>query len=66
MGIIIHQNTIFTSENLYKIEINQDLALEISKSGITDFDDFAHSRDHCLEVQIPFLQYINKNKKAGL
>jgi AmmeMemoRadiSam system protein B len=22
-----------------------------------DFDEFAHSRDHCLEVQIPFLLY---------
>lgn len=28
------------------------------KSRITDFDDMAHSRDHCLEVQLPFLQYI--------
>ena len=48
---------------LGQIEINPSLALEISKnSRIIDFDDFAHSRDHCLEVQIPFLQYIKKNE----
>jgi MEMO1 family protein len=48
---------------LGQIEINTYLALEISKnSRIIDFDDFAHSRDHCLEVQIPFLQYIKKNE----
>jgi AmmeMemoRadiSam system protein B len=48
------------------IEINPDLVSEICKSGIIDFDDFAHSRDHCLEVQIPFLQYIKKNKKIRI
>ena len=48
---------------LGQIEINPSLASEISKySGIVDFDDFAHSRDHCLEVQIPFLQYIKRNE----
>ena len=48
---------------LGQIEINQYLASEISKhSAIFDFDDFAHSRDHCLEVQVPFLQYIKKNE----
>jgi MEMO1 family protein len=48
---------------LGQIEINQYLAAEISKhSAIFDFDDFAHSRDHCLEVQVPFLQYIKKNE----
>jgi AmmeMemoRadiSam system protein B len=48
---------------LGQIEINQYLASEISKhSGIVNLDDFAHSRDHCLEVQIPFLQYIKKNE----
>jgi AmmeMemoRadiSam system protein B len=48
---------------LGQIEINSHLTSEISKnSGIMDFDDFAHSRDHCLEVQIPFLQYIKKQE----
>jgi AmmeMemoRadiSam system protein B len=37
------------------------LSLVISKnSEILDQDDFAHSKDHCLEVQLPFVQYIKK------
>jgi MEMO1 family protein len=48
---------------LGQIEINPSLASEISKySDIVDFDDLAHSRDHCLEVQIPFLQYIKRSE----
>jgi len=44
------------------VQVNTDLAIEVSsKSGIVDFDDDAHSRDHCLEVQLPFLQYIKPN-----
>jgi hypothetical protein len=47
---------------LGEVPVNSDLATQVaSKSGITDFDNDAHSRDHCLEVQLPFLQYI----KAG-
>jgi AmmeMemoRadiSam system protein B len=45
-----------------QVEIEHDLSSKISKqSGIVDFDNFAHSKDHCLEVQIPFLQYIKGN-----
>jgi AmmeMemoRadiSam system protein B len=48
---------------LGQVEINQDLSLGISRnSEIIDLDDFAHSRDHCLEVQLPFIQYIKKSK----
>lgn len=48
---------------LGQVEINQDLSLGISRnSEIIDLDDFAHSRDHCLEVQLPFIQYIKKKK----
>lgn len=44
---------------LGNVEVNGEWATEIAKrSGIVDFDEFAHSRDHCLEVQLPFLQYI--------
>jgi AmmeMemoRadiSam system protein B len=44
---------------LGQVQVNGELASEIAKkSGIIDFDDFAHSRDHCLEVQLPFLQSI--------
>lgn len=44
------------------VPVNSKLASEIaSKSSILDFDDFAHSRDHCLEVQLPFLQTIKQD-----
>ena len=47
---------------LGKVPINADLAKEIAMRSTTlDFDDFAHSRDHCLEVQLPFLQCIKEN-----
>jgi AmmeMemoRadiSam system protein B len=48
---------------LGQVEIDSELASKIAEnSGILDFDDLAHSRDHCLEVQLPFLQYIKKNQ----
>ena len=47
---------------LGEVKVNSEWAQQIAKkSGIIDFDDFAHSRDHCLEVQLPFLQSINNN-----
>jgi AmmeMemoRadiSam system protein B len=40
------------------VGVESDLANRISETaGILDFDEVAHSRDHCLEVQLPFLQY---------
>jgi MEMO1 family protein len=46
------------------VEVNSQLAEEIAeKSAILDFDNFAHSRDHCLEVQLPFLQSIKQDFK---
>jgi AmmeMemoRadiSam system protein B len=48
---------------LGQVEIDSDLASKIAEnSGTLDFDDLAHSRDHCLEVQLPFIQYIKKNQ----
>jgi MEMO1 family protein len=48
---------------LGQVEIDTELASRISEnSGILDFDELAHSRDHCLEVQLPFLQYSKKNQ----
>ncbi len=38
-----------------------DKVVEISK--IVDIDSYAHSKDHCLEVQLPFLQFIYDNFK---
>lgn len=44
-----------------KTRIDDALAREISDyCDIVKFDPIAHSRDHCIEVQIPFLQYINE------
>jgi len=46
------------------IQVNSQLAEKIAaKSSDLDFDDYAHSRDHCLEAQLPFLQYIEPNFK---
>jgi AmmeMemoRadiSam system protein B len=40
------------------VRVNPQVATEIvSRSATIEFDEFAHSRDHCLEVQIPFLLY---------
>lgn len=48
---------------LGEVEVDSELASQIAeRSGILDFDELAHSRDHCLEVQLPFLQYIKKNQ----
>lgn len=47
---------------LGKVQVNSELAGEIAeRSSALAFDDFAHSRDHCLEVQLPFLQFIKKD-----
>ena len=43
------------------VKVNTEFVDSISKDSIIDVDDFSHSRDHCLEVQLPFLQYVKKN-----
>ena len=48
---------------LGSVDVNSSAAEKVVKlSGIVDFDDAAHSKDHCLEVQLPMLQYIYKHK----
>ncbi len=48
---------------LGKVQVNSDEARRLVRlSGILDIDDYAHSRDHCLEVQLPMLQYIYKHQ----
>jgi len=45
------------------VDVNTNAAERVVKlSGIVDYDDVAHSEDHCLEVQLPMLQYIYKHK----
>ena len=49
---------------LGEVQVNSQLAERIAgRSPALDFDDYAHSRDHCLEVQLPFLQYIKQDFK---
>jgi AmmeMemoRadiSam system protein B len=44
---------------LGKVEIDKDLTSAISgSSDIIDVDEMAHIREHSIEVQLPFLQYI--------
>jgi AmmeMemoRadiSam system protein B len=49
---------------LGEIEIDSEVAEEIHRNcDIVNIDEQAHSRDHCIEVQLPFLQYISKEFK---
>lgn len=49
---------------LGEVQVNSQLAEKIAgRSSALGFDDYAHSRDHCLEVQLPFLQYIKQDFK---
>ena len=49
---------------LGEIEIDSEVAEEIHRNcDIVNIDEQAHSRDHCIEVQLPFLQYIRKELK---
>ena len=49
---------------LGEVQVNSQMAEEIrGRSSTLDLLDYAHSRDHCLEVQLPFLQYIKEDFK---
>jgi len=44
---------------LGKVEIDSEVAQNIHRNcDMISIDESAHSRDHCIEVQLPFLQYI--------
>jgi MEMO1 family protein len=43
------------------VEIDTNFVDTISENSIIDIDEFSHSKDHCLEVQLPFLQSIRKH-----
>ena len=61
-GLATVRNVIWETP-LGEVEVDSELASQIAEnSGILDFDELAHSRDHCLEVQLPFLQYFKKNQ----
>ncbi|ACB39017.1 AmmeMemoRadiSam system protein B [Pyrobaculum neutrophilum] len=42
---------------LGRVEIDAELAEEIARSGAAEEDPHAFSREHSIEVQIPFIQY---------
>jgi AmmeMemoRadiSam system protein B len=45
-----------------EVAINIELAAEIARnSPLVEIDEIAHRFEHSLEVQVPFLQYIQKN-----
>ena len=45
-----------------EVAINKELAAEIARnSPLVEIDEIAHRFEHSLEVQVPFLQYIQKN-----
>lgn len=46
------------------VEIDKKVAKGIAReSGLVDFDELSHLREHSIEVQLPFLQYIYKQFK---
>jgi len=45
---------------LGNIEIDNGLANEIKKCDAIEEDEFAHTHEHSVEVQLPFLQYVFK------
>ncbi|HEX2306315.1 MAG TPA: AmmeMemoRadiSam system protein B [Nitrososphaeraceae archaeon] len=49
---------------LGEIEIDTELSQDIHQNcELVSYDELAHSRDHCIEVQLPFLQYIRQEFK---
>ncbi|MFQ5920987.1 MAG: AmmeMemoRadiSam system protein B [Nitrososphaerales archaeon] len=48
---------------LGNVDVNSESAEQaVKSSGIVDYNDDAHSEDHCLEVQLPMLQYIYSHR----
>lgn len=49
---------------LGKVEVDSEIAKEIAKiAEVIEIDNFSHSREHSIEVQIPMLQEIGANFK---
>lgn len=50
--------------SLGSIEVDEELGERVIKnSELADLDIYAHIEEHSVEVQLPFLQYIYKNKQ---
>jgi len=49
----------FWTTPLGDVRVDEEVSFEISKrSEIVDYDQLAHSREHSIEVQVPFLQVV--------
>lgn len=49
------------------VKVNQDFSREIAdRSQIIDIDEMAHSKEHSIEVQIPFLQSLCQEKNLQI
>jgi hypothetical protein len=44
------------------VNTNQAIAASLQKNPLFAFDPVFHQKEHCIEVQLPFLQYIFKDK----
>jgi hypothetical protein len=64
-GVATMRETLWSTP-LGGVEVNTEFVDRISKNSVIDVDDFSHSRDHCLEVQLPFLQFIKKNDSFNI
>lgn len=66
-GVALSPNTSWETP-LGNLEVNKSLSKEISKkSEIVDFDALSHSREHSIEVQVPFIQCaLGASRKVSL
>lgn len=47
---------------LGEVEIDSELAERLKREGVAEIDEIAHLYEHSIEVQLPFLQFIYKEK----
>ena len=66
-GVALSPNTSWETP-MGNIVVNKSLSKEISKkSEIVDFDALSHSREHSIEVQVPFIQCaLGASRKVSL
>lgn len=57
------RDTIFEN-TLGKVRTDDDIIDELLKSGFFEVNEAAFEKEHSFEVQLPFLQYINKDFKV--
>ena len=48
------------------VKTDKDLAIEIKDNTDLEIDEGTHMNEHSIEVQLPFLQFVNKDKLSNL